>query len=105
MKTSKLISKLNEYFDLSGKEQAERQDKLLEFIGKLEDKKAGIMQEMAEESERDETSERFHELGSELKVVAKLLKKARKNRRDEQSKSPEAETTGDTDVPVDTQDM
>ena len=79
MGTSKLVSKLDEFFDLSGKEQKKKQEKLLKIISKLDEKKAGIMEEMAVESEHDETSERFHELGNELKVIARLLKKARKH--------------------------
>ena len=45
------------------------------------------MEKMAEESEHDETSERYHELDSELKVIAKLLRKARKHSHEEVQKN------------------
>ena len=86
MGTNKLVSKLDDFFGLSKKEQKKKQDKLLNIISKLEKKKASVMEKMAEESERDETSERFHELESELKVIAKLLRKARKHSHEEVQK-------------------
>ena len=91
MGMNKLVKKLDEFFDLSNKEQKKKQDKLLKIIGKLEEKKASVMQKMAEESERDETSERYHELDSELKVIAKLLRKARKHSHEENLKDKEKE--------------
>lgn len=87
MGMNKLVHKLDEFFDLSKKEQKKKQDKLLKIISKLEEKKASVMEKMADESERDETSERYHELDSELKVIAKLLRKARKHSYEELQKN------------------
>ena len=83
MGTNKLVKKLEDFLVLSKRKQREKQEKLLKIISKLEEKKAGIQHQMVEESERDETSERYHQLDSEIRVVNKLLKKAHKHVRNE----------------------
>ena len=79
MGTSKLINKLENFLDLSKKKQREKQEKLRKIIANLEEKSASIKHQMIEESETDETSDRFHELESKMKVVNKMLKKAKKH--------------------------
>lgn len=79
MGTSKLMEKLNDFFDLSENKQKKKHEKLLKIIHKLEDKKARIEQEVKRESEIDETSSKFHDLSDELKVISKLIKKAKKH--------------------------
>ena len=71
------MQKLDDYFDLSKIKQNEKQDKLLKIISNLEQKKSELKERMALESEKDNTSEEFHDLQKELKVISKLLKKAR----------------------------
>jgi len=78
MGTSKLIEKLDDFFNLSSKKQQKKQDKLLGIIEKLEGKKADLEQQAIAASEQDETSEQYQELSQKLKVVSKLLKKAKK---------------------------
>jgi hypothetical protein len=89
MATSNLVDKLEKFLNLSSKKQEEKQEKLIKIIRNLEEKKQGIMEDMAKESEHDETSERYNELNSELKVIARLLSKARKHVRDEKLRDQE----------------
>ena len=42
MDTTKLVGKLEEFFDLSKKKQRKKHDKLLKMIGNLEEKKAAL---------------------------------------------------------------
>lgn len=79
MNIKKIMDKLDGYFDLSKKKQNEKHDKLLKIINKLEAKKSDLKAEMIIESEDDNTSEKFNDMGKELKVISKLLKKAKKN--------------------------
>ena len=79
MGTNKLIAKLENFLDLSKKKQREKQEKLRKIVANLEEKHASIKHQIAEESETNQTSERFYELESKLKVVNKMLKKARKH--------------------------
>ena len=78
MGTSKLISKLEKYFDLSKNKQQEKHDKLLKIIAKLENKKSRLEVEVMEESKTDDTSTRYHDLSKELIVLSELIKKAKK---------------------------
>lgn len=91
MKIKKIIKKLDDYFDLSTKKQNEKQDKLLIIISNLEQKKLELKEKMVFESEKDNTSEEFHDLQKELKVIGKLLKKARHHN------LPEEESEASTD--------
>jgi coenzyme F420-reducing hydrogenase delta subunit len=79
MNIKEVMQKLDDYFDLSNKKQKEKHDKLLQIIARLEQKKSELKTEMIIESEKDNTSEEFHDLQKELKVIARLLKKARQN--------------------------
>lgn len=79
MKIKKIMQKLDEYFDLSKKKQNEKHDKLLKIINNLEQKKSELKAERVLESERDDTSEEFHNLQKEIKVISKLLKKAKQH--------------------------
>lgn len=86
MNIDKVISKLDDFFNQSASKQKKKYDKLLEIIEKLERNKARLKAEMIIESEKDETSETFHDMDKELKVISKLLKKAK------QHSTPEQET-------------
>ena len=79
MNIKEVMQKLDDYFDLSNKKQKEKHDKLLQIITRLEQKKSELKTEMIIESEKDTTSEEFHDLQKELKVIARLLKKARQH--------------------------
>jgi len=78
MNTDKLIHKFENIFNLSKKKQEKKQDKLLKIIGKLQEKKSELEREVIKESKIDDTSTRYHDLSQELKVVSKLIKKAKK---------------------------
>ena len=79
MSTNKLLEKLENFFDLSRQKQQKKHHKLLKIIEKLEDKKAGLEEELIAAGKADDTSARYHELDKELKVVSKLIKKAKKH--------------------------
>jgi Mg2+ and Co2+ transporter CorA len=76
MNTSKLIKKVEEFFDFPKKKQKKKHDKFLKIINKLERKRSKIETELVEEERRDESSDRYQELSHELTVVARLIKKA-----------------------------
>lgn len=78
MDTNKLVGKLERFFDLSKKKQENKHDKLLKIIEKLERKKSKLEVKVMEESKSDETSARYQDLGTELKVISELIKKAKK---------------------------
>lgn len=78
MGTSKLMNKLEEYFNLSKSKQKKKRDKLLKIIHKLEEKKSGLEQLILSEREIDDTSEKFDELSKELTVISRLIDKAKK---------------------------
>ena len=79
MNIKEVMQKLDDYFDLSNNKQKEKHDKLLQIITRLEQKKSELKTEMIIESEKDTTSEEFHDLQKELKVISRLLKKAKQN--------------------------
>ncbi len=79
MRIKKIMQKLDDYFSMSTIKQNEKHDKLLKIINNLEQKKAELKPEMILESEKDNTSEEFYKLQKKLKVVSKLLKKAKQN--------------------------
>ena len=88
MDTNELIEKLEAYFDPLNQKKHKKHKKLLKLVDKLEQKKASLELEVIEESKKDETSSRYHELSQELKVVSKLIKKAKKQ---DQQETPEAD--------------
>ena len=79
MQIKKIMQKLDDYFSLSTIKQNEKHDKLLKIINNLEQKKSELKAEMMLESEKDNTSEEFYKLQKKLKVVSKLLKKAKRH--------------------------
>jgi Mg2+ and Co2+ transporter CorA len=76
MNTSKLIKKVEEFFDFPKKKQKKKHDKFLKIINKLERKRSKIEAELVEEERRVESSDRYQELSHEITVVARLIKKA-----------------------------
>ena len=78
MNTNKLLKKVNDFFDLSHKKQKKKHDKLLKLINKLQEKKSSLEEKIFIEGKLDDTSTRFLDLKSELKVISKLIKKAKK---------------------------
>jgi hypothetical protein len=78
---NKLLKKLEHFLDLSTKKQEKKHKKLLKIIKKLEQKKVDLDEELVKESKIDDTSERYHELTKKLKVISKLIKKAKKHNR------------------------
>jgi len=89
MNIKEVMEKLDGYFDLSKKKQIEKHEKLLKIINKLETKKSELKEVMIIESEIDNTSEKFHDLKKELKVISKLLKKAKKHNAPEEGEKVE----------------
>ncbi|MCG6891948.1 MAG: hypothetical protein LJE92_20375 [Gammaproteobacteria bacterium] len=77
MSTSKLIEKLQDFFDLSTKKQMKKHGKLLKIIAKLEQKRDKLEQELAEVSENNATGTRYHELRRELSVIGKMIRNAK----------------------------
>lgn len=81
MNMNKLLKKLEDFFDLSTQKQEKKHKKLLKIIKKLEEKKIDLDEAVIKESKIDDTSERYHELSKESKVISKLIKKAKKHDR------------------------
>jgi len=81
MSTNNLLEKLEGFFDLSTQKQEKKHHKLVKILHKLEEKKDGLEAELITAGKADDTSERYRELRQELKVVRKLIKKARKHDR------------------------
>ncbi len=79
MSTNSLLEKLESFFDLSAQKQEKKHDKLLKIVRKLEEKRDAIEAQLVEAGKSDETSSQYHELETELKVVLKLIKKAKKH--------------------------
>ncbi|HUV20647.1 MAG TPA: hypothetical protein VMZ32_02575 [Gammaproteobacteria bacterium] len=77
MSTSKLIEKLQDFFDLSTNKQMKKHGKLLKIIDKLEHKRDRLEQELAEVSENNATGTRYHDLRRELSVIGKMIKNAK----------------------------
>ena len=78
MDTNELVEKLDAFFDLSKKKKRKKHKKLLKIVQKLEEQKSRLELEVVEESKRDDTSDRYRELSQELKVISKLIRKAKK---------------------------
>jgi hypothetical protein len=76
MNTNKLVKKVKNYFDFSEKKQKKKHDKFLEIVSKLRRKRSKIEVELTEERRRGESSDRYHELSRELKVVTRFIEKA-----------------------------
>jgi hypothetical protein len=76
MNTNKLIKKVKNYFDFPEKKQKEKHEKFLKIVSKLKRKRTKIENELIEEQRRDKSSDRYHELSRELKVVTRFIEKA-----------------------------
>jgi len=79
MRIKKMMQKLDDHFSLSKIKQNEKHDKLLKIIDNLQQKKSELKVEVIKESEKDDTSEEFYKLQKKLKVISKLLKKAKQH--------------------------
>ena len=88
MSTNKLLEKVESYFDLSAQKREKKHHKLLKIIRKLEAKRDAIEVELIKAGKEDDTSARFQELDTELKVILKLIKKAKKHDPREQADGP-----------------
>lgn len=78
MDTVELVQKLEAFFDQSKRKRKKKHRKLLKIIGKLEEKKHSVDLEVIEEAKRDDTSSRYRALLQEQQVIARLIKKAKK---------------------------
>ena len=87
MNIKKLTRKLNDLFGAPVGDLTESQERMAEIIGRLEEKKAGIVERMQAAGGEDETSMAYGQLQQEYKVVSKLLKKARKKFHSESDQS------------------
>jgi len=77
MDTTKLVDKLESFFDLSEKKQRKKHDKLLKIIHELEEKKSRLEQKVQNEREIDAGSSRYQDLQRKLLVVSNLISKAK----------------------------
>ena len=79
MSTNNLLQKVEDFFNLSKHKQEKKHHKLVKILRKLERKKDGLEAELITAGKVDDTSARYRELRKELKVVRKLIKKAKKH--------------------------
>ena len=79
MSTNSLLQKLEDFFDLSKQKQEKKHHKLEKILRKLEKKKDRLEAELITAAKADDTSDRYRELRKELKVIRKLIKKAKKH--------------------------
>ena len=79
MNSNNLIDRLDDFFDLSKKKQRKKHDKLLDIINTLQNKKSKLRRDLKKESKNCKNSDACKKLCREFKVVAKLLKKAKKH--------------------------
>jgi len=79
MDTSKLVEKVEGFFDLSKKKQQKKHDKLRKIIHKLEKKQSTIEQKLHKQGQIDAGSSRYQDLQRELRVISKLISKAKHN--------------------------
>ena len=80
MNIKKWQKKLDNSFNPSKDDQEKKHEKLSKIIRKLEEKKLKLEKALIKERKVDDTSHRYHEISKELKIVAKFIKKAKKNR-------------------------
>ena len=90
MNIDNIINKLDDFFNQSASKQKKKHEKLVEIIENLEQKKHDLKIAMITESEKDDTSEEYHDMQKELQVISKLLKKARQH--DTPEPEPEADS-------------
>jgi len=77
MGTSKLVEKMEKFFDLSKEKQQKKHEKLLKIIHKLEKKKSRLELQAQQEGVIDATSSGYQDLERELQVISSLISKAR----------------------------
>jgi hypothetical protein len=77
MGTSKLVEKLEKFFDLSKEKQHKKHEKLLKIINKLEKKKSRLEQKAQREGASDAASSGYQDLERELQVISSLISKAK----------------------------
>jgi len=77
MSTTKLVEKLEKFFDLSIEKQHKKHEKLLKIINKLEEKKSRLEQKTRNEGASDATSSDYQDLERELQVISSLISKAK----------------------------
>ena len=76
MGTTKLVEKLEKFFDLSEEKQRKKHDKLRKIIHELEDRKSRLEQKVQKEREIDASSSRYQALKRKLQVISKLISMA-----------------------------
>ena len=81
MNIKKWQKKLEDSFNSSKPDPGKKHNKLLKIIKKLEEKKLKLEETLVKESKVGDTTHRYHELSKELKIVATLIKKAKKHNR------------------------
>jgi len=77
MGTTKLVEKLDKFFDLTEKKQRKKHDKLLKIIHELEEKKSRLEQKAQKERSIDVSSSRYQALERKLLVISRLISKAK----------------------------
>lgn len=77
MGTTKLVEKLEKFFDLSQSKQRKKHDKLLKIIHELEEKKSRLENKAEKEREIDATGSNYQDLEQKLLVITKLISKAK----------------------------
>jgi len=77
MGTTKLVEKLEKYFDKSEKKQRKKHDKLLKIIHELEEKKSRLERKAQKERGIDATSSHYQVLERKLLVISNLISKAK----------------------------
>ncbi len=78
MGTSKLVEKLEDFFDLSKQKRRKKHDKYLKIVRQLEKRKSKLDKKIKREKAGDANSRRHKALIRELEVVSKLINKAEK---------------------------
>ena len=76
MVTTKLVEKMEKFFDLSEKKQRRKHDKYLKIVLQLEKRKFKLEQKVKKER-ADANSRRYKDLMRELQVLTKLISKAK----------------------------
>ena len=81
MSIKDLLSRLDDFFDLSRKKQKKKADKLAKIICLLEEKKAELKKAVKQETKSGNRRKKIDNLCKEFKVLARMIKKAKKQQR------------------------
>ena len=81
MSIKDLLSRLDDFFDLSRKKQKKKADKLAKIICLLEEKKAELKKTVKQEAKSGNRRKKIDSLCKEFKVLARMIKKAKKQQR------------------------